>query len=96
MEVLRSCEEFGPVPVLAHSSVELSGRSDTAIACSFPRRSFSLAKVEAKLDGSSAASLVERTVGQLADIKQLKWIKGEEREKKRLLDSRNNSKSATA
>lgn len=68
MEVLRSCEESGPGPVLADSSVELGGRSDMAIACSPSCCSLFLAKVEATSDGSSAAILVEMTGGQLAAI----------------------------
>ena len=68
MEVLGSCEESGPGPVLADSSVELGGRSDMAIACSSSCCSLFWAKVEATSDGSSAAILVERTVGQLAAV----------------------------
>lgn len=68
MEVLGSCEESGPGPVLADSSVELGGRSDMAITCSSSCCSLFWAKVEATSDGSRAAILVERTVGQLAAV----------------------------
>lgn len=64
MEVLRSCED--PGPVLADSSAELGGRSDMAVACSSPFCSLFWARVEATSDGSSAAILVERTVWQVA------------------------------
>lgn len=64
MEVLRSCEESGPGPVLADSSVELGRRSDMATACSSSCGSLFWARVEAASDGSSAAVLLERTVGR--------------------------------
>lgn len=68
MEVLRSCEEAGPGPVLADSSAELGGRSDMAIACSSSCGSLFWARVEATSDASSAAILVETTAERLAAV----------------------------
>lgn len=62
---------------MAHSSVELGGRSDIAIACSSPCWSFILARVEAILAGSTAAILVERTKEQLAVIRPVETGKKE-------------------
>ena len=68
---MRSCEESGPGPELAPSSVERGGRFDMAIACSSCCCSFCLARVEATSDGLSIAILAERTVCQLAEIEQM-------------------------
>lgn len=68
MEVLTSCEESGPGPVLSNSSVEHGGRSDMTIACSSSCCSLFLAKVE--VDGSNAAFLVEMTVRQLDKLQK--------------------------
>lgn len=68
LEVLKSCEESGPVPALDASSSELDGgRSDMVIAWSPACCSLFWAKVEAISDGSSAAILGEMT-GKLAVI----------------------------
>lgn len=71
MQVLRSCEECGPIPWLANSSVEVDARSDITIAYSSSCCSLPWAKVEATSDGSSAAILVEVTVEQSALVLQL-------------------------
>lgn len=74
---------------MAHSSVELGGRPDIAIACSSPCWSFILARVEDILAGSTAAILVERTKDQLAVIRPAETEK--KGENTQLFDNRNNS-----
>lgn len=63
MEVLRSCEESGPGPVLASCSVECGERSDMTVPCSSSCCSLFLASVE--VDRSSAVFLVGMTVRQM-------------------------------
>lgn len=69
MEVLRSCEESGPGPVLADSSAELGGRLDMAVVRPSWCRSLFRARVEATSHALSAAILVERRHG--ADVSHL-------------------------